>query len=121
MFGRDRKTGRARVIARQPHGGRVFALAGDPGRLKFDYVVDVTPSDGSLPFRATFTAAFGGDEWELVPEVGHVVSVTFRGDGTRVRLDGRELAERQKAAAQAAGREFEEAASGGPSDPPTRT
>ena len=104
MFGRGRQHAQAVIVARETHEGmyrhgvNFYAPTGQYHHV-YDYVADVTPTEGESPFRAMFTEMFESDE-EYRPIPGDTVAVTFDKDH-KVAFDRRPLHERAQATKKA--------------------
>ncbi len=104
MFGRGRQHAQAVIVARETHEGmyrhgiNVYAPTGQYHHV-YDYVADVTPTDGESPFRAMFTEMFESDE-EYRPLPGDTVAVTVDKDH-KVAFDRSALYERAQASKKA--------------------
>jgi len=104
VFGRGRQHAQAVIVARETHEGmyrrgiNVYAPTGQYHHV-YDYVADVTPTEGDSPFRAMFTEMFESDE-EYRPLPGDTVAVTFDKDH-KVAFDRRALHERAQTSKKA--------------------
>jgi len=111
MFGRDEKSGDAVIVARRMHDKPVRSginLYPSDGRYShaYDYVADVTPSDGQPVFRATFTYLFKHLD-TFVPAEGDRARVTFRDGNSDVEFDAHDLQQRWDASQQATASSFD--------------
>src|SRR5437763_8094976 len=114
MLGFGWEDGSATIVARQTHEG-MYHGQGPTGlyHQTYDYVADVQPDGGGLPFRATFTELFTGD-LEHRPRVGETVRVKLRAKDQKVKLDRDSLRQEAKASKDAARSEFDAVASAAP-------
>lgn len=90
MFRRVWQNGTATIVGQRPHEG-LYHMKGHTGiyRNIWDYVADVTPDDGTDPFRASFTELFEGFDGRQ-PSVGEQAPVRYDKD-RKVELDRKAL------------------------------
>ena len=93
---------RAEIVARRESSK--FAWSSLPTRKRFEYAVEISPSDGTEPFRTTMVTPMRVDRW-LPLEVGKVVTVLFNGKTREVKFDKAEPSTSRKADLEAFERE----------------
>jgi hypothetical protein len=101
MFGSGSQAGRATIVVRETHDGVYrkginFYNSADLHHTVYDYIADVAPDEGGVPFRASFTELFvSADEYH--PVVGDDAIVTISKDND-VAFDRKALQEKAQAA-----------------------
>ncbi len=84
----------AKIVARRESSK--FACSSLPTRKRYEYAVEISPSDGTEPFRATMVTPMRVDRW-LPLEVGKVVTVLFNAKTREVKFDKAERSTSRKA------------------------
>ncbi len=77
----------AKVVARRKSSK--FAMGATSTQVRYEYVVDLSPRDGSQPFSATMVTPMFCGRWRPL-EVGDVVTVLCQPQTEKVKWDKRE-------------------------------
>jgi hypothetical protein len=86
MFGRNRQSGVAKVVARQYDPGSTWT-ARRVGYDTYVYVLDVTPDAGGPPFRVEASITLQDTPEFTAPEIGDSARVTFDDKHEKLQFD----------------------------------